>query len=407
MALQRPPRRVSALVVAVGIVVVATLVGLVVLWPPPSAPGPDTGRGQPLVDATIVAMERLPDEGQAGAQARISFELTEGDRVGQTVTVDMLLDGLPELAVGDRVVVDAAGADASDLYIVDLQRTTSLWVLVASFVGVVLLVGRWHGLRSLLGLGVSLFLVARFVVPAILAGSPPAVVALVGSVAIMLATLYLAHGVSPRTTVAVVGTTIALGLTVVLALVFLDWSAITGNASDEARFARVVVADLDLAGLVLAGLIIAALGVLDDVTVAQAGTAWALHDTDPRLTAGQVFRRTMAVGRDHIASTVNTLFLAYAGASLSLLVVFSTGGRSLGEIVTSEVVATELVKTLVGSLGLIAAVPATTALAAVVVTRRSDGEVAQSRRRRGGDVADDHDRGRLHDPDGDRAGGTR
>jgi hypothetical protein len=237
----------------------------------------------------------------------------------------------------------------------------------------VVLIGRWHGLRSLLGLGLSLMIVIVFVVPAILAGQSPPLVALVGAVAVMIVTLYLAHGVNEMTTAAIVGTTGALVLTVGLGLWFIDRSKITGYASDDALFASFAVQGLDLQGLVLAGLIIAALGVLDDVTVSQASTVFALHDTDRTLTWSALFARAMRVGRDHIASVVNTLFLAYAGASLALLVLFSTGGVGTAEIVNSEIIAEEIVKIIVGSLGLIAAVPLTTALAArVAVDRPSD-----------------------------------
>nr|WP_274388070.1 YibE/F family protein [Salsipaludibacter albus] len=379
--MERPPRRIPVLAVAVGVIVVATVVGLVVLWPP--AVVDDRPAPAPLLPATITSVEPLPEDDMGGAQATVGFEVTGGDLAGRTEVVDTQLEGMPDLSVGDEVLVARAGEADETLYIADFQRSSPLAWLVALFVGVVLLVGRWHGVRSLLGLGLSLLLVTRFIVPGILAGQPPALVALVGAVAVMLTTLYLTHGVSPRTTAAVIGTTIALGITVALGVVFVDWAAISGFASEEARFARVVVEGLDVAGLVLAGLIIAALGVLDDVTVAQAATVWALHDTDPRQGPWDLFRSAMSVGRDHIASTVNTLFLAYAGASLTLLVLFSTSGRQIAEIATSELVATELVKTLVGSLGLVAAVPITTALAAVLASRRDDLEVERSRRDRG------------------------
>lgn len=381
MALERPPRRIPVLNVAVGVIIAATLVGLVVLWPP--AVADDQEPPQPLLPADVVAIEPLADDDTSGARALVTFEVTGGALAGRTEGVDVLLEGMPDLAVGAGIQVGRAGEDGQDLYIADFRRSPALAWLVALFVGVVLLVGRWHGARSLLGLALSLLLVTRFIVPGILVGQSPALVALVGAVAVMLATLYLTHGVSSRTTAAVLGTTAALAITVVLGVVFVDWAAITGFSSEEARFARVVIEGLDVAGLVLAGLIIAALGVLDDVTVAQAATVWALHDTDPRQGPLDLFRSAMTVGRDHIASTINTLFLAYAGASLTLLVLFSTSGRPLGDIVTSEIVATEVVKTLVGSLGLISAVPITTALAAMLASRRDPTEIAASRGARG------------------------
>jgi uncharacterized membrane protein len=159
-------------------------------------------------------------------------------------------------------------------------------------------------------------------------------------------------------------------LTVLLGMFFIDRGRITGFASDDAVFARFAVEGLDLQGLVLAGLIIAALGVLDDVTISQASTVFALHDTNRSLTWTELFARAMKVGRDHIASVVNTLFLAYTGASIALLLLFYTGGVPVLEIVNSEVLAEEIIKTVVGSLGLIAAVPFTTALAASVAVGR-------------------------------------
>jgi amino acid transporter len=168
-----------------------------------------------------------------------------------------------------------------------------------------------------------------------------------------------------------------------VALLVIDRGHITGFGSEEAVLARFAVAGLDLQGLVLAGLIIATLGVLDDVTISQASTVFALHDTDPRLGWPALFARAMKVGRDHIASVVNTLFLAYAGASLALLVLFSTGGLPVAQILNAEVLAEEIVKTVVGSLGLIAAVPLTTALAAAVAVRRPAGVGAPAGDRHG------------------------
>jgi len=193
------------------------------------------------------------------------------------------------------------------------------------------------------------------------------VVALVGGTAILLVTLYLSHGLNPMTTAAAVGTLGALVVTVVIALVAIDGTRITGFASEDAVFARFAIGELDLRGLVLAGLIVAALGVLDDVTVSQASTVFAVHEADPSQSFAQLVARGMRVGRDHIASVVNTLFLAYAGASLGLLVLFTTSGLPVRELVNTELVAVELVKTMVGSLGLLAAVPLTTVIAAASV----------------------------------------
>lgn len=377
--------------VVVGVLVALTVAGMALLWPRAEQLPPTTGAPPPAVDGVIRDVElydAAPDSLTGSTQAAIlTVDVISGPDRGRTITIDQNLEGLPTIEAGDQVRLYPAGAGegegAASYYVGDFRRGGALWLLLGVFVVVVLAVSRWHGLRSLVGLGLSLLVITKFVVPAILAGRNPALVALVGAVAVMLVTLYLAHGVTPQTTAAVVGTAAALGTTILLGLYFIERTALTGYASEEATFARFAVEGLDLRGLVLAGLIIGALGVLDDVTVSQASTVFTLHDTDPSQTVRRVTASAMRVGRDHIASTVNTLFLAYAGASLALLVLFSTGGQPISEIMTSEIVAEELVKMLVGSLGLILAVPATTILAATLAVRRSRDEVERSRARHG------------------------
>lgn len=377
--------------VVVGALVALTVAGMALLWPRAELMPPATDAPPPAVDGVVRDVElyeAAPDTLTGSTQAAIlTVDVTSGPDRDRTITIDQNLEGLPTIEAGDQVRLYPAGSTEGEggtsYYIGDFRRGGALWLLLGVFVAVVLLVSRWHGFRSLVGLGLSLLVITKFVVPAILAGRNPALVALVGAVAVMLVTLYLAHGVTQQTTAAVVGTAAALGTTILLGLYFIDRAALTGYASEEATFARFAVEGLDLRGLVLAGLIIGALGVLDDVTVSQASTVFTLHDTDPTQTVRRVTTSAMRVGRDHIASTVNTLFLAYAGASLALLVLFSTGGQPVSEIMTSEIVAEELVKMLVGSLGLILAVPATTVLAATLAVRRSRDEVERSRARHG------------------------
>lgn len=293
-------------------------------------------------------------------------------------------EDVPLLAVGDRVRTVVASTPppvalpdeltgAGYAQLVDFERSQPLLWLLALFVVVVVSVGRWWGVRALAGLALSLLVVLKFILPALLQGAPPPLVAWAGAMLIMLATLYLAHGFRRSTTVAAAGTTLSLALTVALGMFFVDVARISGFASENAQAAAVTVGGLNLKGLVLGGLIIATLGVLDDVTVSQTSTVYALAATDRSLAAGELFTRAMQVGRDHIASVVNTLFLAYTGASLALLVLFETSGLPVGEIVTSELVAEEVVKTLVGSIGLVAAVPVTTALAALIAARPAEG----------------------------------
>jgi uncharacterized membrane protein len=253
-------------------------------------------------------------------------------------------------------------------YIQDLERGRPMLVLAALFVGAVVAFGRWQGIRSLIGLGLSFVVIVGFVVPAILRGHSPVAVAVTGAMAIMLLSLYLSHGTGPKTTAAVVGTALALGLTAALAIVFVAATSLTGLASEEALSANSAVGGLSLRGLLLAGIIIGGLGVLDDVTMSQASLVTELHHANPTAGMAALVAGALRVGRDHIAATVNTLFLAYAGAALPLLIVFVTGTDSLRTVATTEVVAIEIVRALCGSVGLIAAVPLTTVLAAMVAT---------------------------------------
>jgi len=222
---------------------------------------------------------------------------------------------------------------------------------------------------ALVGLGVSLGVVILFGVPAILDGRPPLAVALAGGLAVMLATIALAHGLGPKSIAAALGTAASLGLTVGLALAFTELAHLSGFASEEAALVQASGADISLEGLVLAGMVIGALGVLDDVTVSQASAVMALRRANPAQRWHELYRGALDVGRDHVAATVNTLVLAYAGASLPILLVFSVGATPFADAVNGEAVAEQIVATLVGSIGLIAAVPITTALAALLASR--------------------------------------
>jgi uncharacterized membrane protein len=366
------------LLAVVAVLLVATLVGMVLLWPradrlPETMEPLDDLIGGVVLDVEILEGEPDPMMGTSGDLAIVTVELLEGPDEGQVVDIEVLPEGYPEFRGGDRIELQRTQIPDQDVtyFITDFQRLPVLGILLAVFVGAVLLIGRWNGARALLGVALSLLIVVRFIVPAILAGQNPPLVALVGATAVMIVTLYLAHGINEMTTSAVIGTSAALIPTVLLGMLFIDQGKVTGFASEEASLARFAVEGLDLQGLVLAGLIIAALGVLDDVTVSQSSTVFALHDADRTQSWRLLFTRGMKVGRDHMVSVVNTLILVYAGASLALLVLFSTGGLPVWEIINSEIVAEEIIKTLVGSLGLISAVPITTALAAVVASRRA------------------------------------
>jgi uncharacterized membrane protein len=303
-----------------------------------------------------VRLEGGPDKGQrtsfVAGQTAAEVELGLGDRVR------MYRNNLP---------ANARGADRYSFADFDRGRSM-LWLLIA-FVVLVLVTSRIRGLRALIGLAVSLVIVVKFIVPAILHGGSPIGVALVGSFAVMLTTIPLAHGLGPKALAASLGTAAALLLTAGLATLFTDLAHLTGVSSDESIFLRATTGQISLEGILLAGMVIAALGVLDDLTVSQASTVMALRRANPGLSFAQLVREALDVGHDHIAATVNTLVLAYVGSSLPVLLIFSIGGTSFIDAVNNEAVAEQIVGTLVGSIGLIAAVPITTFLAATLAIR--------------------------------------
>src|SRR5919109_292169 len=369
--------RYRAMLAVVGLVALAVLGCAAVLWPRGELPKPGAG-GQAdatrLVAATLTKVTRMAcPEADPGVPGSVCIKVTARLAGGRQVAFDTTDPTGGAFRAGQRVRLAVVEQRGQPPYynIQDLERGRPLLVLVALFVGAVVAFGRWQGIRSLLGLGLSFVVIVSFVVPAILRGRSPVLVAVTGAMAIMLVSLYLSHGLGPKTTAAVVGTALALGLTAALAIAFVAGASLTGLASEEALNANFAVGGLSLRGLLLAGIIIGGLGVLDDVTMSQASLVAELHQANPAAGFAALVGGALRVGRDHIAATVNTLFLAYAGAALPLLILFVTGQDSLGTVATTEVVAVEVVRALCGSVGLIAAVPLTTVLAALVVTEES------------------------------------
>jgi uncharacterized membrane protein len=219
-------------------------------------------------------------------------------------------------------------------------------------------------LASLVGLAFAFVILLQFVLPALLAGEPPTLVSLVGSAAIMFVVLYLAHGFSARTTTALVGTLFGLTLVAVLGSIAVSAARLTGLTSEETTRLQLYDPTLDFSGIVLAGIVVAGLGVLNDVTITQASAIWQLREVSPEITWRELYARGMSVGRDHIASTVYTIVFAYAGAALPLLLLFELSPQPLWTTVTSSAVAEEVIRTLVGAIGLVLAVPVTTAAGA-------------------------------------------
>ena len=371
------PLVVKRLAAAVLPFVVATVVGLVLLWP--TSGGDALPQGPPPAQryrATVVGVERdaceAPPTGGDLVCSMVEVRLDEGPDESGTfsfaATAGMNQRGFES---GDRILVSRApeAQPGAEYFFADYQRDKPLLLLAVLFAIVVVALSRWRGVTSLIGLTISLLILVRFVIPAMLEGSDPVAVAIVGAAAVMLIALYLAHGVNVWTTCAVLGTFASLALTGALAVWFVNLSQFTGFGTEEAAFLQISAGQINLEGLLLGGIIIGTLGVLDDVTVTQASAVWELHLANPGYSVPDLYRSAIRIGRDHIASTVNTLVLAYAGASLPLLILFTLSSQSLPGVLTSEVVAEEIVRTLVGSIGLVASVPITTALAALVVSR--------------------------------------
>jgi uncharacterized membrane protein len=360
--------------VAVLVFAAVTVAGLVLLWPRHRfRPALSVGSPPPLIRATVT--EARDCRGHAAGCETVDVHIDSGPEVGRSeVLANVDLGPVPTLHPGDKVLLARTASPQVgqvQYSFVDFQRSLPLGILALLFAAVVVGIARWRGLAALVGLVVTWVVLVKFVIPALLLGRSPVAVALVGAAAIMFVVVYLAHGLSDRSTTALLGTLTSLALTGLLAALFVPASHLTGLQSEEAGYLQSVVGNISWSGLLLAGTVIGALGVLNDVTVTQASAVWELHRANPDQGRAALSRAALRIGRDHIASTVYTLVFAYAGASLPLLILFSLSNQGFTSVVTGEVLAEEIVRTLIGSIGLVASVPITTALASFVVTRPS------------------------------------
>jgi len=332
-------------------------VGAVLTSPPVPA------QGDPNCVQAFVAIDSGPNQG-----ASTLLEFSGGP-------------GQPQLAVGDQIritrQVDPTGATTYSFY--DYERAWPLIGLAVAFAVVIVAVARWRGLRALVGIVVAFGVLVVFMLPALRDGTSAIPVALVASSVILYAVIYLAHGVSLRTSAALLGTLASLLVAAVLSWAAIALTHLTGLSEEENNAVATYLGNVSITGLLLAGFIVGSLGVLNDVTVTQASTAFelaAIHGTSRRA----VFVGAMRVGRDHIASTVYTLVLAYAGSALPLLLLFSVANRSLGDVLTSESVAIEIARSAVGGIALALSVPLTTAIAAMLATPSAPAAPEDSRR---------------------------
>lgn len=335
--------------------------------PLPAPPAEEFFRGEVI---EIIEEQKLGTSigGTQAVTQQVRVSVTTGPDAGQEITLEYNYVN-PELRLeaGEGVVLLSPN---DQTYVFDKYRLPALGSILAIFIILAVIFAGWRGLTSLVGLGVSILVLVSFVVPRIMAGDNPLLISLIAGAVIGLVSIYLAHGFNRRTTVAVISTAITITVAVGLAQLFVRLAGLTGLGSEEAFYLQSSpVGFINLKGLLLGGIIIGALGVLDDITTSQAAAVEEIWRANPALTRRELFRRGASVGREHITSLINTLALAYAGASFPALLLFTVYQRPWWVVINTETIAEEVIRTLVGSTALMFAVPITTLLAAWTYTR--------------------------------------
>lgn len=368
------------LLAALGLVAVVTVVGLVVWWPAgdPAADIAEQGEsttsyavaGSSFVSGEVVEVgEPCPEDAQ-GAEGcgRIRVDVGGADGVVEVGVPPEVLDS--GLTAGDTVELfrppSADGEEGTTYSYFATDRDTTLVWLLLLFVVVVIGIARWRGLFALVGLAFGGAVVWWFILPALLDGAPGVGVALVGASAIMFVVLYTTHGFSMRTSTALVGTVLGILVTAGIGVVAIADARLTGISDETGSLLGAFATDLDFQSLLGCALVIAGLGVLNDVTITQASAVWELRAASPVASRREIFARAMRIGRDHIASTIYTIVFAYVGTALFVLMLLQIYAQPLLRLLSTEQLAQEIVLTLTTSVGLVLAVPLTTALAAAV-----------------------------------------
>jgi uncharacterized membrane protein len=383
-----PPRRGLAVTLIVIVLAIAALAiaAMVVLWPEsdkvPHDVNPYGGQGVTTINAKVTGVD--PFDCHSGGEGPDGLPQVKGDCAHITATVDegtatFDLDAARYKAgikAGDEVKIlrIAPKGEPVTYSFFDFRRGVPLTTLALIFAVLVVAVARLRGLFALVGIAVTVLALTKFVLPAFLAGESPVLVAIVGSTVIMIVVLYLAHGVSIRTTSALFGTLVGIGLTGLLGLGATAWSSLSGVGSENDQVLLATVPGIQLSGVVAATMVIAGLGVLNDVTVTQASAVWELRALQPAIRGASLFASAMRIGRDHLASSVYTLVFAYAGSAMTILLLITAYQQSLGTMATTEEIGTEIVRTIVGAIGLVLAVPITTAFAVLLAPKGSAGE---------------------------------
>lgn len=329
------------------------------------------------VRAEVVEVVKTYERAITGTNATatvqtVRVEVQEGLRVNHTVTFDT---DVMQLQEGDDIYVNRiVHIDGTEYFVFkDINRDTPLIVLFLIFSSLLLLLARFQGLRALLSLLLSIAIIILVLVPLLLSGYPPVLTSVLISALVLGVVIFLTHGLNARASIAFCGTVGAVTLTGIIAAVFVEATRLTGFGSDAAIYLNFSTGGaLDFGGLLLGGIMIGVLGVLDDVAIAQVSVVRELKAANSKLDVRALYERALRVGRDHVGSLVNTLALAYMGVSLPLVLLYSRAGTDLVFVLNQEIVAAEIVRALVGSIGLILAVPLTTAIAAWWFAKQSD-----------------------------------
>ena len=374
---------------------VLTIVAMVLMWPGTESAPSQVGNpyaAAPGASIDTGKVQRTSSEdcsanagGTAGTSCFIAFTAVKG-QPDVPVVVSPDIEQSRGVKVGDTIrylnlsglaAVTGAEHQGTQYVFMDFVRTLPMGLLAALYALVVVAVARWRGLRAMVGLGGAFGVLAWFILPALAQGQPPLLVALVGSSAIMFGVLYFAHGFSVRTSTALLGTLFGLGVTAGLAAWAVGAAALTGTSGHNAYQLMSLTNGMSLSGMILCGLVISGLGVLNDVTITQSSAVWELHEMAPHTTARELFGSAMRIGRDHIASTVYTIAFAYAGSALPVLLMVSLFDQHLLTALTGVELAEEIVRILVGSIGLVLAIPVTTAVAVAVVKATGRGPLSE------------------------------
>ncbi|SDI95037.1 Uncharacterized membrane protein [Rhodococcus triatomae] len=322
--------------------------------------------------------EPTPPTSYAYECQRSLVRIESGPDAGSQTLLEIIpAPGQPDLRVGEhiRMMRQESVTGETQYGFEDYARGLPLLLVAAAFAIVVVLVARGRGLRALIGIVVAFGVLVFFTLPALLDGKAAVPVALVTGAAILYVVLYLAHGFSLRTSSALLGTLASMALAAVLSWATIEVTRLTGLSEEQNTNIQTYIQHVSITGLLLAGFIIGSLGVLNDVTITQASSAFELAALDPDSSRREIFGSAMRVGRDHIASTVYTLVLAYAGGALPLLLLFSTAGRSIQDVLTSDAVAIEIARSAVGGIALALSVPLTTAIAVLLARPVGGGAV--------------------------------